>query len=95
MQDQVIEVPLVEPVWYHCSGRPNRLTDGHLYGENVARQLKAHRRTNAFTSNGVCTESQARSMGRRIRPSQRGNCALVWFRGSSRPARFYNENQLE
>ncbi len=98
MQDQVIEIPLIEPAWHNCPGRyerPYRLTDEHFFKENVACQLRGHQRRNGFASYGYCTERQAQSMGRRICPSQRGNYALVWFQDSNRPARFYNEDQLE
>ena len=98
MQDQVIEIPLIEPAWYNCLGwdeRPYRLTDEHFFKENVACQLRDHRLRNRFASYGYCTERQARGMGRRIRPSQRRNYALVWFQDSNRPERFYNEGQLE
>ena len=101
IQNRVIEIPLIEPAWYRCPGqdeRPYRLTDGHPYTtDNVVRRLRDHKRRNGFKSWGFCSEKQARRMGRRIRPSQRGNCAQVWFQEhcGNRPAEFYNEDQLD
>ena len=98
MQDRVVKIPLVEPDWLYCSGRPYRLIDGRVYTtENVVRQLREHRRRNGLTSNGFCTARQARLMERRVRPSQRGNFVEVWFEDhcGDTPARFYNEDQLE
>ena len=95
MQSRFVEIPNIEGAW--PNERPFRLTDGHRYTTgHVIQPLMDHRRKNGFTSNGFCTESQARSMGRRPRPGQLDNSAEVWFKvhRGDEPARFYNEDQL-
>ena len=79
------------------SDRPYRLLGGRPYAtENVRRPLAEHRRMNGFKSWAYSTQKKACAIGRRIHPSQPGNCVQLWLQDhvGNRPAELYNEDQL-
>ena len=51
---------------------------------------------NGFKSWAYSTQKKACAIGRRIHPSQPGNCVQLWLQDhvGNRPAELYNEDQL-